>query len=172
MHSVYSQNHGDVALGALREAVWFGDVNDNGPLAREAWESSFRSLGNRLVLNRIGGFSECPTRYPRANQKGSPSNVDVIAMKAMDVARLSTKRVAVWGETHLVAGLTDHRPVVCELEVKHMKARVVERKCKWNMRRVEKDPTLKDTPRSINGVYFLDNISMAGLAIGKRSSEP
>ena len=42
MHSIYSQNHGDVALGALREGVWFGDVNDNGTLAREAWKSSFR----------------------------------------------------------------------------------------------------------------------------------
>ena len=72
------------------------------PVAREAWKSSFRSLGNGLVLNRHGGFSECPTRYPRGNQ----------------------------------------RPVVCELEVKHRKARVVERKFKWNLRRVEKDPML------------------------------
>ena len=147
LHSIYSQNHGDITLGALREGVWFEDVNDNGPLAREAWKSSFRSLGNRLVLNRImnriGGFSECPTRYPRGNQKGSPSNIDIIAMKAMSVARLSAKCVAVGGETHLVAGLTDHRPVVCELEVKHRKARVVERKFKWNMRQVEKDPMLK-----------------------------
>jgi hypothetical protein len=103
-------------------------VNDSAPLAREAWKSSFRSLGNRLVLNRIGGFSGCPTRYPRGNQKASPSNIDVIAMKAMDVARLSAKCVAVGGEAHLIAGLTDHRPVVCELEVKHMKPRVVERK--------------------------------------------
>ena len=114
LHSIYSQSHGDVALGALREGVWFaiGDVNDSAPLAREAWKSSFRSLGSRLVLNRIGGFSECPTRHPRGNQKGSPSNIDVIAMKAMDVARLSAKCVAVGGEVHLVVGLTDHRHVV------------------------------------------------------------
>jgi hypothetical protein len=118
-------------------------VNDNAPLAREAWKSSFRSLGNRLVLNRIGGFSGCPTRFPRGNQKGSPSNIDVIAMRAMDIARLSAKCVAVGGKVHLVAGLTDHRPVVCELEVKHRKPRVVERKYKWNMRRVEKDPALE-----------------------------
>ena len=64
-------------------------------------------------------------------------------MKAMDVPRLSAKCVAVGGETHLVAGLTDHKPVVCELEVKHRKASVVERKFKWNIRRVEKDPMLK-----------------------------
>ena len=31
---------------------------------------------------------------------------------------------------------------------------------------------LKDTPRSLNGVYVLGDISMAGLAIDKRSSEP
>ena len=111
MHSIYSQNHGDVALGEMRNGVWFGDVNDSAPLAREAWKSSFRSLGDRLVLNRIGGFSECPTRYPRGNQKASPSNIDVIAMKAMDVARLSAKCVAVGGEAHLVARLTDHRSV-------------------------------------------------------------
>ena len=77
-------------------------------------------------------------RYPRENQRGSPSNIDVIAMKAMDVARLSAKCVAVGGETHLVAGLTGHRPVARELEAKYRKVRVVERKFKWNMRRVEK----------------------------------
>ena len=125
LHSIYSQNHGDVALGEIRNGVWFGDVNDSSSLARESWKSSFRSLGNRLVLNRIGGFSEFLTGYPRGNQKASPSNIDVIAMKVMDVARLSAKCVAVGGEVHLVAGLTDHRPVVCELEVKHRKPRVV-----------------------------------------------
>ena len=55
-------------------------------------------------------------------------------MKAMDVARLSAKCVAVGGEVHLVVGLTDHRHVVCELEVKHKKPRVVKRKFKWNTR--------------------------------------
>ena len=44
LHSIYSQNHGDVALGEMRNGVWFGDVNDSSPLAREAWKSSFRSL--------------------------------------------------------------------------------------------------------------------------------
>ena len=53
LHPIYSQSHADVALGALREGVRFGDVNDNEPLAREAWKSSFRSLGNRLVLHVI-----------------------------------------------------------------------------------------------------------------------
>ena len=72
LHSIYSQSHGDVALGGLREGVWFGDVNDNAPLAREAWKSSFRSLGNRLVLNRIGGFAECPTRFPRGTKRVLP----------------------------------------------------------------------------------------------------
>ena len=134
LHSIYSQSHGGVALEALREDVWFGDVNDSGPLAREAWKSSFRSLGNRLVLNRLGGFSEYPTRYPRGHQRGSPSKIDVIAMKTMDVARLSAKRVVVGGENHLVVRLTDHRPVVCELKVKHRKVRVVEREFKRNMR--------------------------------------
>ena len=60
-----------------------------------------------------------------------------------DVARLPTKCVAVGGDANLVAGLMDHRPVVCELEVKHKITRVVDRKFKWNMRRVGKDPMLK-----------------------------
>ena len=38
LHSIYSQRHGDVALGALREGVWFGDINDSSPLAKETWE--------------------------------------------------------------------------------------------------------------------------------------
>ena len=64
-------------------------------------------------------------------------------MRAMDIARLSAKCVAVGGKVHLVAGPTGHRPVVCELELKHRKPRVVEPKFKWSMRRVEKDPTLE-----------------------------
>ena len=119
LHPIYPQSHGDAALGKLRGGVWSGDVDGNAPLASGAWGSSPRSLGCRLALDRVGGFAECPTRPPRGNQKGSPSNIGVIAMRAMDIARLLAKCVAVGGKVHLVAGPTNHRPVVCGLGVGH-----------------------------------------------------
>ena len=76
--------------------------------------------------------------------------------------------MAVGGEVHLVAGLTGHRPVVCELEVKHRKPRMVERKFKWNMRRVEKDPALKEVFNHRLQVALQGAPGVGGTRVGRR----
>ena len=144
LHSIYSQKSGDVALGELREGIWFGDINDYQESDREQWKQNFRSFGNRLVLNRLGKFHEFPTRYPIGNQYGHPTSIGVIAMQTKDVARLSALCTEVGGEHHVVSGLTDHRPVVCEFNIRHKEAKPEVKKSKWNMRKVDKDPLLKD----------------------------
>ena len=70
LHSIYSQSHGDVALGKLREGVWFGDVNDNAPLAGKGGlevelQEPRKQAGPESDWGIRGMPHEVPTRKPK-----------------------------------------------------------------------------------------------------------
>ena len=151
MASVYSQKCGDVKVRKEKGKVVMGDTNDglrgHGENGRE-WASTFAKAELR-VLNREGDWASMPTRFPSGVRAITtrPSHLDVWAAPEGVIAEHNIRCVGVGGLNHRLHGMTDHRPVVCTMEVESVAQKRRAQPKKFNLKRVEKDPKLKEAYR-------------------------
>ena len=121
----------------------------------------------KRVLNREGVWASMPTRFPSGVRAITtrPSHIDVWAAPEEVIGKHSIKCVAVGGRNHRLHGMTDHRPVVCTMEVEGVERKKEERMPKFNTRRVEKNKKLKDAYREELG--RLEGAPQRGRPVGE-----